>query len=70
MGTNMSNLTEEQKQEYINTSFTKCPFCKSDQTEGSSINIDSNSAWQKITCLHCDKQWNDIYTLTDIEEIK
>ena len=34
------------------------------------MDVDGNTAWQKITCLGCDKEWNDIYTLTNLVELE
>jgi len=62
-------LTKEQKEEYIKSGYAKCPFCKSDQIEGGAIDVDGPEAWQKVTCIDCEKVWNDVYKLVDVEEI-
>lgn len=63
----MIKLTDEQRKKYIESKGTKCPLCRSDQLEGSSIEIDAGYAWQPITCLDCKACWNDIYNLVDIQ---
>jgi len=55
------------EKKYIRAGGTKCPFCGSDEIEGSSVEVDSSSAWQEVGCNNCDSEWNDIYKLDDIE---
>ena len=62
----MKKLTEKQKKTYLENS-NLCPSCKSDQIEGSSVEIDDGGAYQPMICSDCGKSWNDIYTLTDVE---
>jgi len=63
-------LTQEQKDAYIKNGYAKCPFCKSDSIEGGSIDVDGNETWQKVRCLDCDRVWNDLYKLYDVEEVE
>ena len=63
-------LNPQQKELYVLHDGTKCPYCESNEIEGSSMDVDGNTAWQKITCLGCDKEWNDIYTLTNLVELE
>lgn len=56
-----------EEHEYLRNS-SKCPKCKSDQIEGGSIEIEGNTAFQNVQCLDCDFDWNDLYTLTGMEE--
>ena len=60
-------LTQEQKDEYVKNGYGRCPYCKSDGIEGGFISVDGNEVWQKVTCLDCDKVWNDLYKLYDVE---
>ena len=46
----------------------KCPFCRSENIIGHSIELDSNSVWQEISCNDCDKTWKDVYKLVGYEE--
>lgn len=55
------------KEAYIKSGYTKCPKCKSENIEGGSVEIDCNGASQDVTCLDCNAEWTDIYTLTDVE---
>jgi len=44
-----------------------CPFCKSNDLEATSMDVDSNRAWQPVKCNGCGEEWTDIYKLVDIE---
>ena len=59
-------FTKEQKEKYLADSGF-CPFCGSDQITGEHLEVESESAWQPISCNVCDKTWKDVYTLTDVE---
>ena len=60
-------LTQKQIKDYLNSPGGTCPRCKSGDISGGSINIDSDTASQDITCSDCGLGWTDIYTLTNIE---
>jgi hypothetical protein len=60
-------LTKEQKRDYLANS-GKCPFCKSTDLGGESLEIDGDYAWQDVMCYSCKKQWTDYYKLWDVEE--
>ena len=64
-------LTSKQKKAYLKH-YAHCPFCKSKNIEGHGIKVDEDDgdcAWQEVVvCLDCDKRWNDIYKLVDVEE--
>jgi len=62
-------LTRIKKKKYLAECGNKCPYCRSANIVGHRTQTDSSSAWQKVTCSDCGKEWNDVYTLVDIEEI-
>lgn len=62
-------LTRVMKKKYMDKAGNGCPYCGSDDLNGSRFNSDSMCAWQDITCQSCNKEWRDVYTLTDIEEV-
>lgn len=62
-------LTEKQKRAYINN-YGKCPYCGSWELDGDSYDADGNLIVQQIHCLACQRYWNDVYTLTGIEEVQ
>lgn len=63
----MNKLTKEEKEFYIRGGGNHCPFCGSIDIEGGHSEADSGFFCQDVTCLSCHKEWQDIYTLTDIE---
>jgi hypothetical protein len=63
-------MTKKEKQTYLRADGVFCPFCKSLDIEGGSVEINSGTASQEIHCLNCDKKWADLYHLVDVEEIK
>lgn len=61
-------LTDEQKAAYIEYGFSKCPYCGSYEVSSGHFEVDGASAWQPVHCDNCEKDWRDVYTLTEIEE--
>jgi len=57
------------KEKYIKDEYNLCPFCNSDDVSGGHFNSDGGYVWQRIGCAACNKMWDDIYTLTDVEEV-
>ena len=60
-------ITAKQKKAYLKNS-SHCPFCKSTDITGESIEVDGNLAWQEIGCNKCGKIWFDYYKLFDMQE--
>ncbi len=56
------------QQEYIDRGGCHCPFCQSDQTDGTSTDFDGAYVFLKITCLDCEETWRDVYTLSGYQE--
>lgn len=61
-------LTKGMKTKYLKKLGNECPFCGSDNITGGSFEADAGHAWQPIFCNECEKEWNDIYELVDVEE--
>jgi ribosomal protein S27E len=61
-------LTKKQKQAYLKAGGVKCPYCGTDDIQGGFIETIWESAHQEVKCLACDKQWMDVYTLSEINE--
>jgi transcription elongation factor Elf1 len=66
----MRTLTYSEKQEYIESAGTKCPFCKSEHLNCSRIEVDAGGASQDIICENCGASWSDLYTLTEIINVE
>ena len=64
-------LTEEQKVKYIKDFGLICPYCDSDDLENQeSVDFEDITTSVRVKCLDCKKEWNDIITLTAIEDIE
>jgi formate dehydrogenase maturation protein FdhE len=64
-------LTKETKRLYLKSGGSECPYCHSDKIEAmEQVQIDGSSGYQAVHCYTCNKDWNDIYTLTDIEAVE
>jgi transcription elongation factor Elf1 len=55
----MKPLTDKQ---YLKK-FNHCPACLSTDITGGELNVDCNTARQKISCNTCGATWNDLYKL-------
>jgi hypothetical protein len=62
-------LTRMMKKKYVVGAGNNCPFYGSEELSGSRFHSDGTSAWRNITCSDCGKEWRDVYTLVDVEEI-
>ena len=62
-------LTRIMKKKYIANAGNTCPYCGSNDMDCSKFHSDSANAWQNIACGVCGKEWRDVYTLVDVEEI-
>ena len=48
--------------------YSHCPYCGSDHIVTADEGYGDNQLWHTIDCRQCEHSWNEIYTLTDIEE--
>jgi hypothetical protein len=62
-------LSPEQKAAYVSGGGLKCPFCQSDNLEGGSLDVAGPVVRAEATCLDCDAEWIDVYTLSGIDEV-
>ena len=69
MAEKLKRLTAARKRSYLQRGGC-CPYCRSESISGESVDIDSNRAFQEVSCSECGRSWLDIYRLTDVEEIK
>ena len=61
-------LTEEQKKEYLAAKGGKCLLCKSTDIEGTGTgNTDDDWHSESVRCNNCGAEWDDIYTLSDVD---
>ncbi|MFK3740918.1 hypothetical protein [Massilia sp. TN1-12] len=66
------SLTTEQhpmtEVEYASIGGSCCPYCKSTQIAGGSVDVNAGGAYQEVSCGACDKEWTDTYALTGYQE--
>jgi hypothetical protein len=55
---------EDRQRRYLECRGLRCPFCGDEDLEGGPVEIDGGGASQEMSCLACDRQWYDVYTLT------
>lgn len=61
-----TKLTRRDVFAYVENGFSKCPFCKSPDVSGDSVEVDSRNAEQSVSCAKCGAEWTDVYTLSDV----
>lgn len=62
-------LTLEEQADYVREGYGQCPYCKSDQIEGGSWENEGNIVWQRVSCFDCGRSWQDIYELSNIDQM-
>jgi len=63
-------LTRMRKKKYLAECGNICPYCGStDISSHSDFNTDDTSCWRNVSCKSCNRDWRDVYTLVDVEEI-
>lgn len=53
---------------YVKSDYCFCPYCDGLYIRADDLKDEGITAWRKVDCMDCDKSWNEIYTMTDIEE--
>lgn len=61
---NLDNNTPRSDAVHVAMRGQGCPFCGSHETSGDSITIDNGKAYQEMGCSDCEKEWEDVYTLS------
>jgi hypothetical protein len=60
-------LSDEAKLAYLKHP-NHCPYCGSTEIESDSVNY-GDMMTGNVLCLKCNKNWIDVYSVTDIEEV-
>jgi hypothetical protein len=55
------------EKDYIASGGIRCPFCLDQDIEGRSVEINAGRASQTISCKACGAEWEDHYTLSNID---
>jgi transposase-like protein len=62
-------LTKEQKESYIASSGTSCPYCDSENTLIVDVDLETpGEIHAHGRCLECKNDWHVIYRLAEIKE--
>lgn len=64
----MSEAFALNKNSYLSGNSWFCPYCKSSRIIMGDLQDDHHLVWRTVDCVDCGKDWNEIYTMTDIEE--
>jgi len=60
-------MTPEQRERYIATGGTFCPYCGAADLSGWAVEVDAGYASQPVSCDACGKHWTDVYRLVGID---
>jgi len=63
-------MNEKQKKKYLKKRGMLCPYCESKDIMASGIETTDEVIYEGAWCRKCKKQWTDVYTLTDVEEVQ
>jgi len=69
-GTVCRRCWQDKVKPYIQRGGVACPFCKSSNIEGRQFDVQAGTAWQPMSCTDCNREWNDVYRLDAISEIR
>ena len=63
-------MTAEQKKFYLQHRCNKCPYCESDNIQGTADGWESDDDWASngVECLDCERTWTDIYIFQDVTD--
>jgi transposase-like protein len=61
-------LTPAMVREYIASGGAHCPYCKSAEIESDHVEVDGDSAWARVSCQTCDREWQDSFVLSAVGE--
>jgi hypothetical protein len=63
-----SELTDEDKRDYVATAYGRCPYCRSPDIESGPLSADGNRAVARVVCSSCDRYWDDLWELVGIND--
>lgn len=64
----MTEATAMTEEEYLACGGGQCPFCRSTDITGDTIEVDGTTAWQPVVCNECDAEWQDNFNLTGYQK--
>ena len=60
-------MTPEDRKQYIESRGLFCPFCESKELQVGEIELNEDQCEVEVSCDLCEKEWEEIYTLTDVK---
>lgn len=64
----MNEAFASNKNRYLKSDYSFCPYCDKNELIADELRDEGFNAWRRVECKACLKNWNEIYTMTDIEE--
>jgi DNA-directed RNA polymerase subunit RPC12/RpoP len=61
-------LNQDQKRRYLKKKGTVCPYCGSRTLQRGTFRYEEIDISQSVTCLDCNKSWENVYRLGEIVE--
>jgi transcription elongation factor Elf1 len=62
-------MTSKQRRKYLKHKGVRCPYCGSEDIVGESVEIDGGTATQEVDCSACQREWQDVYALVDVQPL-
>ncbi len=63
-------ISRKRRKEYINAGGTFCINCGSGNISAGRIESEGREAWGQVVCHDCGSQWNDIFRLIGVDDIR
>jgi hypothetical protein len=63
-------ISREKRKEYLKASGSFCINCGSGNISAGRIESEAREAWQSVVCYDCGSEWNDIFRLIGVDEIR
>lgn len=63
-------LTLQQRNKYLSEGGSHCPYCDCTDISSGAFEADATVGWQNVVCHNCKAEWQDIWELTGVEELK
>jgi len=63
-------ITRKRRKEYIDTGGRFCVHCESEKISAGKVESKGREAWQPVVCYDCGCEWNDIFRLIGVDDIR
>ena len=62
-------LTDAQVLDYLDCRGTRCPYCRSNDTQTGETVCDGDTGEAPVTCLTCRSEWKDVWGVVGVCEL-